>query len=285
VKEGAGNRTLWILWWIGLLCGGVAQLHFTPDQLVWASVLMLPLSSCAVTMLCIDILLAVLLEFETYLVIALQLALAAAATLLLRDVRVVFWVCHLPNMTLSPFLDAYPSRYRAKFLRRFIFGSAMVIICWNLMLLCGWCKPLHDDMWRVGNLQGFPASGLLSTCGTLLFFYCRHFYAAVFRPNEFVIILTSVQTAVVQVQKVSNAEGPVLVESLELNSACSKHLGESVTKEFGELDLPSSVRKSRRESTLAGLRAEERSRAPSRCGLMEDKLETKAQSPNQVFFI
>lgn len=200
VKSRKSTGLIWLLWWTGLVTGLLALAQTLPEPFIWGAMFMLPLPCLSLLVLSTDLVQAVLGEFQCYLITGLEVTLFLTAVRLLGDRRIVFWVSCLPSMFVATLMDAYPSKYRPVFCRMFFLGVGIVLASWNLMLCKGWCEPVHDSVWHVGQLQGRLASNGLSVSVTLLFFCIRHYYVAFFKQDEFVLIVSTVRTTHVDVK-------------------------------------------------------------------------------------
>jgi len=193
------SRLLWSLWLAGVGLGLTSLIQWIDLHFVWCSVLMLPLPAFTVMVLSIDLVLEVLTQFEYYLITSLQVFLAAAAAGMLRDKRIVFWVCLMPSMLIATLIDAYPHRYRRIFSVMFFSAMQGMLLFWAAALTFR-LVPLTDSWFELAYLEGKVASTCCSMMVTLSAFCCRHLFVSIWKPDHFVLILGSVRTLKVQVK-------------------------------------------------------------------------------------
>lgn len=233
VKRSATSFLFVASWWTGVMLGMFSLLTAAPSKnLVWFSLLMLPWPCLGFWLLSVDLVKAVAMEFETYLVTALQIYVVVSAKRMMSDERIVFWICCIPSMIVASLADAYPSRFRRKFSISFFTGMLLIYFSWSLMITFGVCEPLHHSRWVFFELEGQLASGTVSSLLTLLAFCIRNLYAIIFTPDEFVIICSAVRT--VKVEVIGSAD------SGELSLAKAKHWRVSLRQgDEEELDFTS----------------------------------------------
>merc|ERR1711971_357668 len=123
---------------------------------------MLPMPIFVAAVFSIDLLRNLVQEFECYLVLFLQMNIFTTMIILCPDTRSVFWVCFLPSMLVSTFMDAYPSKWRPVFSRMFFLGIGFVYLLWLGILCFGWGLPVEDAPWTFFNFEGRIASSTVT---------------------------------------------------------------------------------------------------------------------------
>lgn len=147
----------------------------------------------------------VLVELEFYVVMILQSVLLAAAVLLLRDDRCVFWWCFAPTMCIAGLVDAYPARFRALFSQCFFAGVTTVFVMWNLMLVFNWCN-WENRLYHVGHITGSVAACSFTTQSTVLLFFLRHFFCSFVHQDRFVLIRSHIRTRIAELNMTVDSE-------------------------------------------------------------------------------
>mmetsp|Transcript_2917 Transcript_2917/g.5682 ORF Transcript_2917/g.5682 Transcript_2917/m.5682 type:complete len:410 (-) Transcript_2917:21-1250(-) len=200
VQNWKTSRLLWSLWVSGAIFGLLTLLECIPLELVWFSILMLPLPGFTSLVLSVDLLKEVIEQFEFYLVSILQVALAVGAVIMLQDRRAVFWFCYSPTMIIATFIDAYPPRYRSRFSRMFFSAMIGMLIFWTCTLTFGLIR-IRDIHWQLAYLEGRCASMSCHMMLTLTAFCCKHLFFAIWKPDHLVIIRNPTRTLHVPVRK------------------------------------------------------------------------------------
>lgn len=206
VKNWRSSRVLWSLWVTGVICGMLALMEWMPLDLVWCSLLMLPLPTFTVLVLSVDLVNEVLEQFEFYLITILQLSLSCVAVVMLQDRRGVFWCCLLPSSFIACFVDAYPPRFRRVFSIYFFSAFQLILIFWGLLLAFSWIH-IRDDNLHFKFLKGRLAPASCSIVVTLNAFCLKHLHVAIRKPDHFVLIVGAIRTLRVQVRNVIDTEG------------------------------------------------------------------------------
>jgi hypothetical protein len=196
VKNLGSTCVLWLIWFIGLVLGLLSIAHRVPNSkvFIFSSILLLPLPCLSLLVLQVNLLKTLLTSFDCYLIACLQVSVFVYALKLLQDIRIFFWMCYLPSMLVALFMDAYPQKYRRAFELLFSVANCFVWIAWGVMVVLGWCAPLHDDAIIVGKLSGQLTTASIPTVLTLICFNGRHCFKAVFKHQEFTIIRSSMKT-------------------------------------------------------------------------------------------
>jgi hypothetical protein len=194
VRDNKASLVLWSLWWAGAMLSLLSLCHTLPECFIRSSILMLPLPLFSALVLSVDLVVQVLLEFETYLMAVLQLYVCYKSVRILGDSRAQFWPCFLPSMLVSSFIDAYPGKYRRAFSLLFFGGMTFVLLSWAAMLTFALCGPINDVTWAFFNIKTNDVTASMTSLGTLLAFCLRYFYISLVRKDELVIIMSPMRT-------------------------------------------------------------------------------------------
>lgn len=185
-RDGLPLRTLWAAWYVGLVLGFLALVEVVPAYCVWVAALMIPLPLVTVALLSKDLVLEILHHLDFYLIQILQgVALTHGLLETWEDERHVFWFLYLPSLIVAPLVDAYPAKYRPRFLQLYFTGMFCILVGWNVFELSK--RSLHFFTYNVGDLA------------TLSLFYLRQIYAATWQKDNFVLISCAVYTALERV--------------------------------------------------------------------------------------
>lgn len=193
-RDGLPLRTLWVTWYVGLVAGFLALVEAVPSYCVWAATLMVPLPLVTSALLSKDLVLEILCELDFYLIQILHaVGLSHGLIHTWHDERRVFWFLYLPSLIVAPLVDAYPAKYRPRFLQLYFVGMLCILVGWNVFELHE--RSLHHFTYVVGDLA------------TLSLFYVRQIYAATWHKDNFVLISCAMYTALERVDLSTGGSG------------------------------------------------------------------------------
>lgn len=193
-RDGLPLRTLWTAWYVGLVAGLLALVEVVPAWCVWVATLMTPLPLVTVALLSKDLVLEILHELDFYLIQILQgVALTHGLVETWKDERRFFWLLYLPSLIVAPLVDAYPAKYRPRFIQLYFVGMLCILVGWNVFELSK--KSLHFFTYNVGDLA------------TLSLFYLRQIYAATWQKDNYVLISCAMYTALERVSLNTHGSG------------------------------------------------------------------------------
>jgi len=181
------------MWATGAAVGLMSLAEVLHDDFLFACVLMLPLPILVFSILSIDLVHRVMLEFEYKILSVFQIIMLIAAVNILWDRRIIFWICYGPSLQVSLLMDAYPAKYRALFVKLWFCGTVLILLTFDVILTCS-SAPYHDVTVNVGRISISGAPFCFTTSITLLLFCYRQLRASVWSPGNLVLIKSAVKT-------------------------------------------------------------------------------------------
>jgi len=192
VRNTVATTILWLMFAAGAFVGILVVAEAIPKSFVWVSLLMLPLPFAAFMLLNADLYKEILSAMDVHVIYILQVALVVDGIYYCgADHRIVFWICYLPSMVTSGLIDAYPAKYRPLFSKAFTGCHIAILLAWNAFLLFKF-KVVGDTVGKLKDVSFLVHH--VADQATLLLFYFRHLWSALYHPNCFIMIKADVFT-------------------------------------------------------------------------------------------